>query len=113
MKRSGSCVECGGQSDGNMLCPECYRQYLIDNAKNEKTRACCECCECMGKDFDSRGRCMGCLHAFAILLDGHHIPAELRKEVGRSLVAWKEFIQTPLDKRWEIIFRDLYDRGLL
>jgi len=71
------------------------------------------CCECGGRDFDSRGRCMGCLHAFAFILDRHHIPADLREEADNSMAAWETFIQKPLDKRWEIVFKDLYERGLL
>jgi len=101
MKKSMSCIHCGNLSGEEMLCSKCY-------ARQRKL-----CCECMGRDFDSRDRCVGCLHALAIILDGHHIPAELREEASQSMAAWETFIQKPLDKRWEIIFKDLYDRGLL
>jgi len=103
MKRSGRCVECNCESGVNLLCPKCY---------GRQTKS---CCECMGKDFDSRGRCVGCLHALAIILDKAYFTftKELREEADNSMAAWETFIQTPLDKRWEIVFKDLYDRGLL
>jgi len=36
-----------------------------------------------------------------------------QNNANRHKAAWETFIQKPLDKRWEIIFKDLYDRGVL
>jgi len=85
-----------------------YERQKEGEKKNEFV-----CVVCKGQDFDSNDNCVDCLHALATILNRHHIPWDLKEEASRSIAAWETFIQKPLDERWEIIFKDMYDRGLL